>query len=109
MTNKTKIIIANVLIIFGFLCVVCGFVMIFIPPREILGIVLMFVAGVISMIVGAIFWKHSNHPEIEQPKVDKPNKQRIHKSKGPKKHKKPFISDEEWEELDEEEEEEMYV
>ena len=106
MTSKAKLIIANVLIIFGFLCIASGIIMLFVANKEVFGIVCMFVAGVIFLIVGGVFWKNSNHPVIGQPKVQKPNKPKKPKRN---KNKKVFMTEEEWKEQEEEDDEMMFI
>ena len=61
----------------------------------------------VSVIVGLfllIFVNDKNPIVVEHQEV-KPKPQKVTKNK----NKKPFISDKEWEELDEEDEEEMYI
>ena len=109
MSSKTKIIIANVLLIFGFLCVVSGFLMLFIAREQIFGIVSMFVAGVISIIIGSIIWTKSGHPVVEEPKKEPIKKVSKPKKYKPKKQKTPFMTDKEWKEEEEEDDEMMFI
>ena len=68
------------------------------------GFILPVVAFVISIIIMPKT-KEDGSPIVEEKKL-KPKKIKKYK---PKKQKKPFISDKEWNELDEEDEEEMYI
>lgn len=109
MPNKAKVITANILIIFGFLCLVSGVVMLFVARDVIFGIVSMFVTGVIALVVGGVFWKKSDHPMVEEPKVEKLVKQPKPKKYKPKKVKKPFMTEEEWRQQEEEDDEMMFI
>ena len=106
MTNKTKLIIANLLIIIGFLCIASGIVMLFVASKEVFVIVCVFVVGAISLVVGSVFWKNSDHPVIGQPKVQKPNKPKKPKRN---KNKKVFMTEEEWKEHEEEDDEMIFI
>ena len=91
----------------AFLSFFSGFLMIFLYPDILVGIITMFSFGVICLVAGTLFVKMNIHIEpkpVEQsPKVNKPKKVK------PKKEKKPFISDKEWEELEEEDEEMIFL
>ena len=109
MTNRGKVIVSNVLIIFGFLSLVAAIVMFILKIDLIVGIISAFLTALISLGIGFYFWKTSDHPVTEQPqtikavKKTKPNKYKV------KKQKKPFISDKEWEEFEEEDDEMMFI
>lgn len=107
--SKGKIIASNILIIIGFMCLVSGVVIIFIVREQVFGIVSMFVSGVICLVIGGLLWKSSGHPVVEQPKTEKPIKQPKPKKYRPKKTKKPFMTEEEWKELEEEDDEMMFI
>ena len=65
------------------------------------------IVAFISFILSIVFFprfKDDGTPTIEQ----KPKKQKTKQYK-PAKQKRPFISDKEWKELDEEDEECMYI
>lgn len=109
MSNKAKVITANILIIFGFLCLVSGVVMLFVANDVIFGIVSMFVTGVIALVVGGVLWKKSDHPAVEELKVEKPALTPKPKQHKPKKVKKPFMTEEEWRQQEEEDDEMMFI
>ena len=62
---------------------------------------------VFAFVLEVILIPRQNNNENEA-KTKKTNKQKVTKHKS-NKTKKPFISDKEWKELDEEDEEEMYL
>ena len=106
MTNKAKIILANVFLIFGFLCVASGSVMLIVASKEVFGIISMLVSGVIFIVIGGILWKHSNHSYVEQHNDNTKNKPKKHKNK---KTKAPFMTEKEWKEQEEEDDEMMFI
>lgn len=106
MTSKTKIILSNILIIFGFVCLVCGIVMI-IVQAHIMATISAFLSALVFLVIGFFLWNVSGHPVAEEPKVNKVNKPK--KSRMSKKYKRPFMTEKEWEEEEEEEEENMYI
>ena len=63
--------------------------------------------SVFAFVLAVILMPRQSNNENEV-KIKKPNKQKATKHKA-NKIKKPFISDKEWKELDEEDEEEMYL
>ena len=103
MTNKTKLIIANILIIFGLLCLASSFVVAFIAKNMLVIIVSLSSLGLVFIIVGGLFWKKSDHPIVEQQVKEKPKKPKV------KKNKKPFLSDKEWQEEEDEDDEMMFI
>ena len=54
MSNRSKTISAYILIIYGVICVLAGFFMLFANKEQTAGIILMFVMGGISGLVGLI-------------------------------------------------------
>lgn len=108
MTSKPRIIASNILIIFGFLCIVSGVVMLFVANKELVGIVSMFAAGVICIIVGGVLWVHSGHPTVAQPKNNTRKVAKVARHKT-RKAKQPFMTEEEWKEQEEEDDEMMFI
>ncbi len=106
MTTKTKIIIANILIILGMLFIALGFVLIFVARKEALWITLSFAIGVLFIVLGGVFWKKSNHPVAEQITVNKSKKIQQNKHK---KDKKQFITKNEWDNQEEEDDEMIFI
>ena len=105
MSSKAKIIISNILLIFGFLSVVAGFNMILLYRDIIVGIVSTLVLSIISIIAGVVMWKVSGHPVVESSVKSNAVKQPIPKKHKCKRRKETFLTDEDWKELGEEEEE----
>lgn len=109
MPNKGKVIASNILIIFGFLSLVAGIVMLVLKVDLIVGIISAFLTALISLGIGFYLWKTSDHPVMEQPQTIKPVKKAKPKKYKTKKQRKPFISDKEWEEFEEEDDEMMFI
>ena len=65
--------------------------------------ILAFISFILSIAFFPRFKDDGTQTVEPKPKVQKPKQYK------PKKVKEPFISDKEWEELDEEDEEEMYI
>ena len=101
MKKEVKIVVSNLLIIFGILCLVSGIIMIFLAREVIFGIISMFVVGIISLIVGSVIWKNIDFIVKEQPGVKKINKPKHRKSR---RHKKSFKN---YEKQDDKEDDEM--
>ena len=110
MSNKAKIVTSNFLIIFGILCELSGFVMLFVARDQVFGIISMFVSGIVGFIVGGILWKKADHTVVVNPPIqqEKPKEVSKPKKRKRKKSKKQFISKKEWDELEEEEDEMIF-
>ena len=110
MSNKVKLRFAYAFTIFGIIITACGFVSIILRLVPFYITIAIFVHGIAAILVGIYFFKHSI-PPAKKPFQShiirtKPTNQKTNK---PKKNKKPFISDKEWKDLDEEDEECMYI
>ncbi len=109
MSNKSKIIISNILLVLGFLSITAGLIMVYIAREALIGIILTIILGVICIIVGAILWSKSKRPVVDNKIKKTYDKKTSQKTIKLKKQKKPFMSDKKWKELDEEDDEMMFI
>ena len=103
MSKKAKKITAIIFTILGALCIFYGFGSLFYFKDDLLYRCFLFFSSGIGLIIAAIiFWIQYSKAIPDEPINKNKIKPRVSRSYG--KTKEPFISDEEWEELEEEEE-----
>ena len=82
-------------------------IIVYINTKQLWIIIVIPIIAVISFIVSIIFFpRFKDDGSLTVEPKEKQHKEKKYK---PKKYKKPFISDKEWNELDEEDEECMYI